>query len=92
MPTFSPCSTGIEAGAQNPALRSRGRRAVRNRRSQGRGQLVLELQRHDQPVLATASTKGLVEALADLLLAALGMDVAMTAAAGGGVDERQDHG
>jgi hypothetical protein len=64
---------------------------VRNRRYQGRGQLVLELQRHDQPTLTTASATGLVEALADLLLAALGMDVETTAA-GGGVDERQDHG
>jgi hypothetical protein len=34
--------------------------------------------------------KGLVEALADLLLAALGMDIT-TAATGGGVDERQNH-
>ena len=64
---------------------------MRNRRYQGQAQLVLELQRHDQPALATASTTGLVEALADLLLAALGMD-ATTAATGGGVDERQNHG
>jgi hypothetical protein len=34
----------------------------------------------------------LVEALADLLLAALGMDVGTTAAIEGGVDERQDLG
>ncbi|MGA8758131.1 MAG: hypothetical protein WB611_17710 [Stellaceae bacterium] len=64
---------------------------MRNRRYQGRGQLVLELQRHDQQARATASTTGLVEALADLLLAALGMEVATTAATGGGSDERQDH-
>lgn len=64
---------------------------MRNRRYQGQAQLVLELQRHDQPALATASTTGLVEALADLLLAALGMDVGATAATEGGVDERQDH-
>jgi hypothetical protein len=64
---------------------------VRNRRYQGRAQLVLELQPHNQRVLVTASTKGLVEALADLLLAALGMDIGTTAATGGGVDERQDH-
>ena len=64
---------------------------MRNRRHQGREQLVLELQRHDQPAL-TASTTGLVEALADLLLAALGMGVGTTTTAtGGGVDERQDH-
>ena len=72
------------------ALRSRRRRAVRDRRYQGREQLVLELQRHDQPALTTNAT-GLVEALADLLLAALGMDIGTTAATGGGVDERQDH-
>jgi hypothetical protein len=36
-------------------------------------------------------TTGLVEALADLLLAALGMDVGATVATEGGVDERQDH-
>ena len=63
---------------------------MRNRRYH-REQLVLELQRHDQPTLATASATGLVEALADLLLAALGMDAATKAATGGGVDERQDH-
>jgi hypothetical protein len=82
----------METGEHNPALRSRRRRAVRNRRYQGRAQLVLELQRHDQRVLVTTSTKGLVEALADLLLAALGKDVGTTTTAtGGGVDERQNH-
>jgi hypothetical protein len=91
LPSFSTCSTGIETGAHNPALRSRRRRVVR-RRYQGREQLVLELQRHDQPAPTTVSATGLVvEALADLLLAALGIDVGMTAATGGGVDERQDH-
>ena len=63
---------------------------MRNRRYQGRAQLVLELQPHGQRVLVTASTKGLVEALADLLLAALGMDVTTAAIEGGG-DERQNH-
>ena len=65
---------------------------MRNRRYQGRAQLVLELQPHDQRVLVTPSTKGLVEALADLLLAALGKDAeTTTTATGGGVDERQNH-
>jgi hypothetical protein len=64
---------------------------VRKRRYQGRAQFVLELQPHDQRVSVTASTKGLVEALADLLLAALGMGIGATAAAEGGVDGRQDH-
>jgi hypothetical protein len=65
---------------------------VRSRRYQCREQLVRELQRHHQPALTTASATGLVEALADLRLAALGMDVGTVAATGGGVDERQDHG
>jgi hypothetical protein len=86
---FLPCSTKIETEEHNPTLRSRRRGAVQNRRYQGRVQLVLELQRHDQR-LVTASTTGLVEALADLLLAALGMDVTTTAT-GGGVGERQNH-
>ena len=64
---------------------------MRNRRYQNREQLVLELQRRDQPAPVTVSMTGLVEALADLLLAALGMNVGTTAATGGGVDERQDH-
>jgi hypothetical protein len=64
---------------------------VRNRRYQGRELLVLELQRHDEPALTTVSATGLVEALADLLLAALGMNVGMAAATRGGVDERQNH-
>ena len=62
---------------------------MRNRRYH-QEQLVLELQRHDQPALTTASATGLVEALADLLLAALGMDVTTAAIEGGG-DERQNH-
>jgi hypothetical protein len=37
------------------------------------------------------STQGLVEALADLLLAALGME-GTTSTSEGGVDEQQNHG
>jgi IS66 Orf2 like protein len=48
LPSPSPCSTGIETGVHNPALRSRRRSAVRNNGTRVRGQLVLELQRHDQ--------------------------------------------
>ena len=51
-----------------------------------RGQLVLELERRDRPVSVEQSTQGLLEALADLLLAALGMDSA-TSTSKGGVDE-----
>lgn len=39
-----------------------------------------------------SNTTGLIEALADLPIAGLGMDVGMTAATGRSVDERQDHG
>ena len=47
---------------------------MRRRQYQSRGQLVLELERRDRPVPVEQSTQGLVEALADLLLAALGME------------------
>lgn len=62
------------------------------RRSQyrSRGQLILELERRDRPLPVEHSTPGLVEALADLLLAALGID-GTTSASKGGVDEQQDH-
>lgn len=60
------------------------------RRSQyrSRGQLVLQLERRDRPVSVEQSTQGLVEALADLLLAALRIE-GTTPAAKGGVDEQQ---
>ena len=63
---------------------------MRKRRYQTWGQLVLELERSDQPGLVQESTKGLVEVLADLLLEALGTEGGATTATGGGGDEQQD--
>jgi hypothetical protein len=64
---------------------------VRRSQYQSRGQLVLELERRDRPVPVERSTKGLVEALADLLLEALGIEGTMSPSKGG-VDEQQNHG
>ena len=64
---------------------------MRRSQYQNRGQLVLELERRDRPVPVEQSTQGLVEALADLLLAALGMEDT-TSTSKGGVDEQQNHG
>lgn len=62
---------------------------MRKSRYQSRAQLVLELEpQNPQAPLAQTSTKGLVEALADLLLEALGAAGSRTK---GGVDEHQDH-
>jgi hypothetical protein len=58
---------------------------VRRYRRRNRAQLVLELERQIPTTLVAQNAKGLVEALADLLLEAL---VAETK---GGVDESQDH-
>jgi hypothetical protein len=58
---------------------------VRRHRRRNRAQLVLELERQIPTTLVAQNTKGLIEALADLLLEAL---VAETK---GGVDESQDH-
>ncbi len=55
-----------------------------------RGQLVLALERRDLPVPVEQSTQGLVEALADLLLAALEREETTTANKGGD-GEQQDH-
>ncbi|WP_085028835.1 hypothetical protein [Ensifer aridi] len=61
---------------------------MRSRRYQNRAQLVLELERKNCQAPVVRNTKGLVEALADLLLEAL--EVGGTAKTGG-VDEHQDH-
>jgi hypothetical protein len=62
---------------------------MRRSQYQNRGQLVLELERRDRPV--EQGTQGLIEALADLLLAALGREDT-TSTSKGGVDEQQNHG
>ena len=61
---------------------------MRRSHYQSRGQLVLELERQDHPVPVERSTKGLVEALADLLLEALRIE-GTTSTRKGGVDEQQ---
>lgn len=60
---------------------------MRSRRHQNRDQLVLQLERQNRQV-PVKNVKGLVEALADLLLEAL--EVHRTAKTGG-ADEREDH-
>jgi len=59
---------------------------VRRNRRHNRAQLVLELERQNPASLVEGHTKGLVEALADLLLEALFAETKL-----GGVDEPQDH-
>jgi hypothetical protein len=58
------------------------RRSWRNNQAQ----LVLELERQIPTTLVERNTKGLIEALADLLLEALVAETKL-----GGVDEPQDH-
>jgi hypothetical protein len=59
---------------------------VRRNRRHDRAQLVLELERQNPQTAVERNPKGLVEALADLLLEALAADTKL-----GGVDEPQDH-
>lgn len=55
-------------------------------RRHSQAQLVLELERQIPTTLVEGNTKGLVEALADLLLEALVAETKL-----GGADEPQDH-
>lgn len=59
---------------------------MRTNRRHNQAQLVLELERQIPTALVERNPKGLVEALADLLLEALGAETKL-----GGVDEPQDH-
>ena len=59
---------------------------MRRSRYRNRAQLVLELERQIPYSPVSQSTKGLVEALADLLLEALAAEADQ-----GGGDEREDH-
>jgi hypothetical protein len=59
---------------------------VRRNRRHDRAQLVLELERQNPQTAVERNPKGLVEALADLLLEALVVDTKL-----GGADEPQDH-
>jgi len=62
---------------------------MRRSRYHDRSQLVLELERQSPRAPVTRNPNGLVEALADLLLAALRADELLTKT--GGVNEHQDH-
>ena len=62
------------------------------RRNLDRRQLALALEPRDPPLPAIPNAKGLVEALADLLLEALGAQIAEATAEQGGGHEPQDHG
>jgi hypothetical protein len=63
---------------------------VPRNRPHNRAQLALELERQMQPLPVTiGNPEGLLGALADLLLTALGAEAMMTKGDG---DERQDHG
>ena len=59
---------------------------MRRNRRHNQSQLVLELERQIPQTSVEQNTKGLVEALADLLLEALVAETTL-----GGVDEPQDH-
>lgn len=61
---------------------------MRSRQYHNRAQLVLELEPQVSRVPVARNAKGLVEALADLLLEALEAEGSMKT---GGVDELQDH-
>ena len=59
---------------------------MRKNRNHSRAQLVLELERQNPQVPVERNPRGLVEALADLLLEALVAETKL-----GGADEPQDH-
>jgi predicted fused transcriptional regulator/phosphomethylpyrimidine kinase len=61
---------------------------MRSRRHQNGHQLVLQLERQNPQIPAVKNIKGLVEALADLLLEALEADRKTKT---GGEDEHEDH-
>ena len=61
---------------------------MRRSRYQGRVQLLLALEPQSPRVLPVSSPSGLVEALADLLLEAVGAAGPLKT---GGADEQQDH-
>jgi hypothetical protein len=75
-------------------LQKRRRRFVHKRRNRDRSQLALDLEPRDPtPFPATPNVKGLIEALADLLLEAMGERTTAPEAAArqGGGHEPQDH-
>lgn len=64
---------------------------MRRRKYQSRTQLALNLESQKTQPPMVKDTKGLVEALADLLLEALGQLPAVISTEKGGVDESQNH-
>jgi hypothetical protein len=75
-------------------FQKRRSRFVRKRRNRDRSQLALDLEPRDPtPFPAIPNVKGLIEALADLLLEAMGERTTATDAAArrGGGHEPQDH-
>ena len=65
---------------------------MHKRRNRDRSQLALDLEPRDpMPFPTTPNVKGLIEALADLLLEAMGERTTAPAATQGGGHEPQDH-
>jgi hypothetical protein len=83
---FSRRSVRIGREAHSPILQKGRRWTVRKNRHHSRTQLVLELNPQIPTTPVGGNTKGLVEALADLLLEALAAESKL-----GGVDEPEDH-
>jgi hypothetical protein len=81
-------SARIGQAAHDPILQKRRRKIVRRDQYHSPTQLVLELESQNPDRSSKLIPKGLVEALADLLLEALGVEGLTTK---GGEDERQDH-
>ena len=87
-PPFWTQSARIGRQAHDRILRSGRRKSVRRSRYHNPAQLVLDLERQTPEPSLMVSPKGPVEALADLLLEALGVESLSTK---GGADDRQDH-
>lgn len=86
----SVCSDQLRVRQHDPRLRRRRRANVTRRRSHDRAQLALGLKCRRPPVSVSSmpAPEGLLAALADLLLSALGAEAITTEGSG---DEHQDH-
>jgi hypothetical protein len=81
------------SGVHDRVLQNRRRRFVTKRRKQDRRQLALALEpRRPTTFPAPPSARGLIEALADLLLEALGERTTAVEGSKGGGHKLQDHG
>lgn len=82
------CSARLRAWPHDPSFQRRRERVPRSR-SHDRAQFALKLEGpHRALPVITGNPAGLLDALADLLLAALGVEATMTK---GADNERQDH-